>query len=431
VSAATESSLRVLERAEHPISRKQISDPTLKVLYRLHAAGYRAYMVGGGVRDLLLGRQPKDFDVSTDARPEEVRRLFRNSRVIGRRFRLVHVYFKEEIVEVSTFRRQPEVPEQEDEDLLITSDNTWGTPQEDAFRRDFTINALFYNIADFTVLDYVGGIEDLERRVLRCIGDPRVRFREDPVRMLRACEFAGRLSFDLDPSSQKAIRHLRMELEKASPARVTEEVVQLMRCGHAAPGLDWMRRLGLDQVLLPELAAFEQARRVGLGDLPRLLQALDRRIAQGLETPDAVLFSILLLPALMVQREALEGRRGRPLSRQQLDLLAAKAVEGLKGRFTLSRARQQEMEQALSGFFRLCEPDLAHNHKLRVARRGGFADALVLFGLLVEATGEGGAALEDWREVARVARSQPPARGPAAVERRGRRRPRRRRHQTA
>ena len=228
---------RILERSQHPISRKNISSNALKVLYRLHRKGHQAYLVGGSVRDLMLGLSPKDFDVGTDAAPHEVRRLFRNSRIIGRRFRLVHVVFGPEVIEVSTFRRDPDPRQQDSEDgeLLITSDNVFGTPREDAFRRDFTINALFYDIADFSVIDYVGGIEDLERRIVRVIGDPDVRMQEDPVRMMRACEFAGRLDFGIDRDTQESIQRHRQKLEMASPARLTEEVVQLLRCGRPAP----------------------------------------------------------------------------------------------------------------------------------------------------------------------------------------------------
>ncbi|MGH9379376.1 MAG: hypothetical protein ACRD2Z_01995, partial [Thermoanaerobaculia bacterium] len=217
---------RILSRAEHPISRQNIDSNAVKVLYRLHRQGYRGLMVGGSVRDLMLGRAPKDFDVATDARPHEVRRLFRNSRIIGRRFRLAHVFFHDGIVEVSTFRREPTPEEQEAAggDLLITDDNVFGTAREDAFRRDFTVNALFYDIADFSVIDYVGGVEDLEARLIRTIGDPDVRFQEDPVRMLRACELAGRLDFGIDAATQEAIHRHRKLLERAAAARVTEEV---------------------------------------------------------------------------------------------------------------------------------------------------------------------------------------------------------------
>ena len=179
---------RILGRAEHPISRKNIDANALKVLSRLTQSGHKAYLVGGSVRDLMLGRTPKDFDAATDAGPNQARRIFRNSRIIGRRFRLVHVFFHDGIVELATFRRDPDPDEQASApgDLLITSDNVFGTPREDAFRRDFTVNALFYDVSTFSVIDYVGGIDDLEAGIIRTIGDPEVRFSEDPVRMMRA-----------------------------------------------------------------------------------------------------------------------------------------------------------------------------------------------------------------------------------------------------
>ena len=220
-----EESPRVLSRAEHPISRKNIDESAIKVLYRPHRSGKKGYLVGGGVRDLMLSGRPKDFDVATDALPREVKRLFRNSRIIGRRFRLVHVFFQNETVEVSTFRRDPDREAQRGgpEDLLITDDNVFGTPREDAFRRDFTVNALFYDIGDFTVIDYVGGIEDLEARLIRAIGDPDVRFPEDPVRMLRACELAARLQFGIESELRRrpgaAAARSRRRRRRGSPRR--------------------------------------------------------------------------------------------------------------------------------------------------------------------------------------------------------------------
>ena len=198
----------IIARDSHPISRKQIDDDTLKVLYRLNRHGYKAYLVGGGVRDLLLGRRPKDFDIGTDATPEQVRNLFRNGFLIGRRFRLAHIRFAgNKIIEVATFRRHPreeELPDDPDEHFHFVQ-NVFGTPCEDAYRRDFTINALFYNIDDFSIIDYVGGLKDLEEKRLRVIGDPMVRFVEDPVRMLRAIEFSARLDFTMEESIFAAV----------------------------------------------------------------------------------------------------------------------------------------------------------------------------------------------------------------------------------
>src|SRR5262245_110110 len=218
---------RVRPRSQHPISRKQIDPDALKVLYRLSGAGHKGYLVGGSVRDLLLGRVPKDFDVGTDAPPGAIRRLFRNCRLIGRRFRLAHILFPGgKVIEVATFRRRPEPLDPNAPELLMTEDNTFGTARQDALRRDFTINGLFYDIADFSILDYVGGLDDLEAGLIRTIGDPDVRFREDPVRMLRAVEFASRLGFAMTPDVYEAILAHRREIRKSAPPRVTEEIAQ-------------------------------------------------------------------------------------------------------------------------------------------------------------------------------------------------------------
>src|SRR5205814_5026314 len=206
------------------------------------------------VRDLLMDRTPKDFDVATDAHPTEVRRLFRNSRIIGRRFRLVHIIFQDQTVEVATFRREPERgSEGTAEDILITDDNTFGSRLQDARRRDFTINALFYNIADFSVIDYIGGLDDLTQRRVRVIGDPDVRFREDPVRMMRAIEFASRLDFGIEPATYDAILRHRTEILKASPPRVSEEILEVLRRGWSRDAFRLMVDTGLLEPLLPEV----------------------------------------------------------------------------------------------------------------------------------------------------------------------------------
>jgi poly(A) polymerase len=240
---------RILSRPEHIISRKNIDPEALKVLYRLKNHGFLAYLVGGGVRDLLLGRRPKDFDVSTSAHPQQVRKLFRNSFIVGRRFRLVHVRFGRKIVEVATFRR---ASEPEDGDTLIRRDNTFGTPEEDAFRRDFTVNALFYDIANFSVIDWVGGLGDLEARVIRTIGDPGVRFREDPVRMLRAVALAARLDFQVDPDTAQAIHFLRGEIVRSSLPRILEEFYKILRQGRSRRTFELLYDYGLLAYLLPE-----------------------------------------------------------------------------------------------------------------------------------------------------------------------------------
>ena len=197
---------RIIPRPEHTVSRRDIELEALKVLYRLLHAGYTAFLVGGGVRDLLLGKKPKDFDVVTDARPGELRKLFRNSRIIGKRFRVVQFFFRGgHIVEVSTFRRRSEFDEVQEQDAPPAKDNTFGTPAEDAQRRDLTINALFYNIADFSLVDFVDGMEDLKAKRIRVIGDPAVRFVRDPVRMLRVLRHAARIGFSIDPDALGAL----------------------------------------------------------------------------------------------------------------------------------------------------------------------------------------------------------------------------------
>src|SRR5436309_13017912 len=235
---------RIVPREEHPLSRKDIDPDALKVLYRLRQFNHTAYLVGGSVRDLLLGRRPKDFDIGTSAHPYQVKKLFRNCWIIGRRFRLAHVKFGQKVIEVATFRRQVEAGEEVVADgvpapdpttpegaHLIHHDNTFGTPEEDAFRRDFTINALFYDIATFAIIDYVGGLEDLRGSVVRSIGDPEVRAREDPVRMLRAVAIVARLDFTIEPSLLVAIRTHPREIPKSSRARLLEGHYKLMRAG--------------------------------------------------------------------------------------------------------------------------------------------------------------------------------------------------------
>jgi poly(A) polymerase len=415
---------RIVPRSEHPISRNDIDKNAVKVLYRLNKAGYQAYLVGGGVRDLMVGRKPKDFDVGTNARPNEVRRLFGNSRIIGRRFRLVHVYFLDgDVVDVSTFRRDPAPEEQSAPgELLITSDNSYGTPRQDAFRRDFTINALFYNVADFTVIDYTGGIEDLQKKLVRAIGDPDVRFREDPVRMLRACEFAGRLGFSIERRTQEAIHRHRKDLEKASPARLTEEVVQLLRCGHAGAAMQWMLELGLLEVLLPEAYAMLAADERGMGEFGQMLPVIDKLVASGRTLSDTGVLAALLLPKMMLRRDDVEAIDQRPMSRAAIEELVAEETAPFLQRFTLSHLKAQQIRQALVAFHRLCEPKWTLAERLRFARRSYFDDALLLFELLATATGEGGEALGSWQSAARRRGPAVEAAGAAAARPRRRRR---------
>lgn len=264
----------VRERKDHCISRSNIDPDALKVLYRLSGAGYTAYLVGGSVRDLLLGRSPKDFDVGTDARPNDIRRIFRNCFLIGRRFRLAHVIFGKKVIETSTFRAQPRDVGSEN-GLYQTEDNTFGTPEEDAKRRDFTVNGLFYDIKTFSVIDYVDGLRDLEKKVLRCIGDPNVRFREDPVRMMRAVKFAARLGFEIDRASRKAIQKHHADIKNAAIPRVCEEVYRLFTYRSSAVAFRLLWQFELLKDLLPELAAHIDRTGGEKSSIWRYLEAFD------------------------------------------------------------------------------------------------------------------------------------------------------------
>ncbi|MBW2543560.1 MAG: polynucleotide adenylyltransferase PcnB [Deltaproteobacteria bacterium] len=414
----------VLSRAEHPVSRSDIDINAIKVLYRLHHGGYKSYMVGGAVRDLMLGRRPKDFDVSTSARPQQVRRLFRNSRIIGRRFRLAHVFFRDGIVEVSTFRRDPDPESQGNaqSELLITDDNVFGSPEEDAYRRDFTINALFYDISDFSVIDWVGGVEDLRGRKIRAIGDPEVRFQEDPVRMLRACELAGRLDFDIEEWAQAAIRSHRREVEKAAPARLTEEVCDILLSGSSESILRWMMRLGLLEVFLPEAYLVLSAGEHDAGEFESIPSVIDEMVGRGETLSDAVLFGAVLLPSVLLRRRDVEAIDQRPVHRSALRELTSEVLEPFVARFALSRVRTDQLHHAVWAFQRFGARWKSAGDRIRFSSHPGFDDALALLEVLVGATGEGRAKLDLWRKVQQQRPEKPAPRGPARPRRRRRRR---------
>ncbi len=285
---------RILPRPEHTLSRRNIDPDALKVLYRLKSHDYLGYLVGGGVRDLLLGRKPKDFDIGTSAHPQQVKKLFRNCFIIGRRFRLCHVLFGKKVVEVSTFRRLAEADET---DGMVRRDNTFGTPEEDAFRRDFTVNGLFYDIANFSVIDYVGGLEDLDARVIRTIGDPGVRFREDPVRMLRAVALASKLEFTIDRDTLEAIRALRGEIAKASAARLLEEFYKILRAGAARRSFEALHSCGLLAYLLPEAErAISEGGEALFGSLARLDEYRNAGLAAAEQLTNPMLLGTMLVP---------------------------------------------------------------------------------------------------------------------------------------
>ncbi|WP_445146667.1 polynucleotide adenylyltransferase PcnB [Dyella sp. Tek66A03] len=295
----TTAALRIIPREQHVISRKNISKAALRVLYRLNEAGYQAYLVGGAVRDLLLGGHPKDFDVATSATPEEVKRLFRNSRLIGRRFRLAHVVYGPEIIEVATFRGTGEedasVGDRHIVDGRIVRDNVWGSVEEDAIRRDFRVNALYYDISDFSVRDYVGGMQDVEDRVLHLIGDPDTRYREDPVRMLRAVRLAAKLNFRIDAAASAPFAELGPLLADAAPARLFDESLKLFLAGHGLKSFHMLEQTGLLKFMFPATArALERGDKALRALIEEGLANTDARLAEGKSVTPAFLFAVLL-----------------------------------------------------------------------------------------------------------------------------------------
>lgn len=289
---------RIIPRQEHTISRRQISESALNVLYRLKNAGYDAYLVGGGVRDLLLGREPKDFDVVTNAHPEQIRELFRNSRLIGRRFRLAHVRYGKDVIEVSTFRAPHHIAEDDGHSVegRIIRDNVYGTIDEDVWRRDLTVNALFYNIADFSVIDYVGGMADIEAGRIRLIGEPEHRYTEDPVRLLRAVRFATKLGFRIDKGTEASIPRLAHLLEDIPPARLFEETLKLFLGGCALQTFEQLRHYNLFAALFPQT---EDALTMEEEGFPQMLlihalRNTDTRLAENKPVTPGFLIAALL-----------------------------------------------------------------------------------------------------------------------------------------
>jgi poly(A) polymerase len=348
---------RVIPRSEHPVSRSDISPNALRVLYRLKEAGFQAFLVGGCVRDIILGRHPKDFDVATDALPDQVRRLFRNCRLVGRRFRLAHIVYGPEVIEVATFRAASAPPpsdepmparEENEAELLddaltdeaeeeppapaptpsptatatsvhrvqddhgrLLRDNVYGTIDEDVWRRDFTVNALYYNIADFSIWDYVDGLADIRARRLRLIGDAETRYREDPVRMLRAARFEAKLGFELDPVSAAPMAQLQQLLGSVPPARLFDETAKLFLTGHGAESLRVLRKHRLLAVLFPAVDRFLERHPGSLVEqlLIQGLQNTDRRVAEDKAVTPTFLYALLLYGPIAAHIESLPPRR--------------------------------------------------------------------------------------------------------------------------
>ena len=339
------SGVRILPVAAHGIRRDQLDDCALKVCETLAAAGFKGYLVGGAVRDLLLGKTPKDFDVATDATPEEVRRLFRRSRIIGRRFQIVHVMCGRETIEVTTFRANGQKEAEDDDDRptdehgRLLSDNVFGSMEDDAARRDFTINALYYDPAREEVHDYFGGFDDCRKRVLRMIGNPETRYREDPVRMLRAARFAAKLDFHIDPETRRPVATLAPLLANIPRARIFDEALKLLLSGHALRGVHQLRAEGLHHGMLPLLDTILDDP-VGERFITAALKTTDARIAEDKPASPAFLFGALLWPQVLQRWRALEaaGEKTQPalfiamdevLETQRVQLAVPRRYDGM------------------------------------------------------------------------------------------------------
>jgi poly(A) polymerase len=382
----------IVPRSDHPISRQQIDADALKVLYRLRQFDHIAYLVGGSVRDLLLGRTPKDFDIGTSAHPYQVKRLFRNCWIIGRRFRLAHVKFGTKVIEVATFRRQiPAGTEEEpaavapvpapmgssidDPDLLIHHDNTFGTPEQDAFRRDFTLNALFYDIETRSIIDYVGGLEDIRAGIIRCIGDPEERFQEDPVRMLRAVALAARLDFKIDEPILQAVNRYHGELARSAPARLMEEIYKVLRAGAAEKTFHMLVETGLLAALAPEVPGritdtFWQS-----------LAAIDRYRRAFKRNPES-LGNAILLGSLLIPLGLLDQHHGR-----------TKELGARFGILPIARRDVEFLRQILALQRHMRDPNASPRHKRGIMHRTAFPAAL----MWLELHGNNAPLVESWR----------------------------------
>jgi poly(A) polymerase len=384
---SAESELETPRARTSPIDVDKIDADAQKVVRRLARAGFEAYFVGGCVRDLLLGRRPKDFDVATSATPQEVKQQFRNCRIIGRRFRLAHVFFGQKIIETATFRTNPKAPEagavgedgepEEDDNLLIRHDNVFGTAEEDARRRDFTVNGLFYDLEADRIIDYVDGLPDVEKRVIRSIGDSNVRFREDPIRILRALKFAARLGFDIDPEAYAAILQHRAEIAKSAATRVLEELYRLLRGGAARRSLELLDVTGVLGVLAPDLAALlgREGDHAGAARLFGALERLDAHVLDGFVPSNSLLLGLLCAPFVA---DVLYHSEDTGDGAELVDEVIQPILESLK----VSRRDVERLRQVLLVQRKIGPSKRRRGRPAALARREFFGDALLLFELV-------------------------------------------------
>lgn len=384
------------------ISPLDLDQDAVRVVSRLKRHGHEAYLVGGCVRDLLIGRTPKDFDVATSARPRQIKRIFRNSRIIGRRFKLAHIIFGERIIETSTFRQRPSQDRNgADDELLITSDNEFGTAEEDAYRRDFTINGLFFDPERHEVIDYVGGLEDLDDRSIRTIGDPHIRFKEDPVRIMRAIKFASRLEFRIEDETWDALGDCMDQLRLGAPPRVLEELMRLLRSGHAHEAMRMLHARHGFPIVVPEIARYLEEERADRADGPinvehfwRSLEALDALVEDGLEPSGALCLATMFHHP--IDREIDPDRRRREHPHPDLVSIAEDVFDGFARRTRLSRrdtARTKRLSVSLRRFLK----GVGRRQKvISFVRQETFVEALTLLHIHCMAHDEHWDAYYDW-----------------------------------
>ena len=382
----------VYTRPEHCISRKNIDPDALKVLYRLSSLGYTAYLVGGGVRDLIMGRTPKDFDVGTSASPNEVKRAFRNCFLIGRRFRLAHVRFGDKIIETATFRRNSQTVGEMIEHAAEgpVEDNAFGTPETDAYRRDFTVNGLFYDIKDFSVIDWVGGMKDIEKKIIRSIGDPEIRFQEDPVRMMRAIKFSSRLGFKIERKTWAAMKKYHSAILLAAPPRVCEEVYRLFPYGKSMEAFRLMWECGMMKDLMPAVSEYIDRSGGEKSPMWKYLEVLDQyenmMAEKGFEVSNAIRTAVLVTGI---------SREGAGDSKR--DMGGRKAVQSLVASIKPPKAVYFAAALLIDSVRRLSQPPV--NGKSRFVHNKDFLDALDYCRIVLRAEGKPETALDQWSDL--------------------------------
>lgn len=408
---------KIYSKEIHKLDVRQIDKEALYVLEKLNASGYVAYLVGGGVRDLLLHKRPKDYDISTSAEPEEIKRLFRNCILIGRRFRLAHIRFGKKIIEASTFRSgDPE------DDALIVRDNEWGTPEEDVLRRDFTINGLFYDPTDETIIDYVGGFEDLEKGYLKTIGQPFIRFKQDPVRMLRLLKFKARFGFSIDHDAHIALIETKHEITKSSPARILEEVLRMLESGASHSFFSLLIEYGLLQLILPGLASFMETKEGE--EIHLFLQEIDRSITEGKKLDRSVMLSCLIFPLLQKRIQALFATREKSPHLGEIQEQAyALFHESFEFFFQIPKRIKMMVASIITTQFRLTPLEKKKSKTLRIPNDPNFSLAIDF--LSMRSCLEPGLQkiFAEWQKAFQAASNAPESTSPVKKRRRRKRKP--------